>query len=188
MTYHLRKSAIDPALFEIVAGSEVIAEIPVSFCMYRWPRNFPSLEAARNWIQEEERKLAKKAAFRLLAAKSQSSSCLKQKLLRKGFSAHLCEEIVQEMERLGYVSDEDLAIFLIEREIQRGHGPFYIEMKFRSLGIDSSKVRRIATDERQREAIRKWLPKLKNPGPALQRRGFDGDLVLSELKNFLHKE
>ena len=108
------------------------------------------------------------------------------KLAQKGFSPVVAGEKIEELKRLGYLADDDFATSLITRELRRGHGPLYIEMKLRSLGLESGQVRTIANEEAQREAIRKLIPKLKNPAAALQRRGFDVGLIFSELNKRSH--
>jgi SOS response regulatory protein OraA/RecX len=181
----LRKSAIDPALFEIVEGVEVVQEIPIGFRIFKIPRYFASIQATLRWVEDEEKRLAKRAAYRLLAMRNQSSEELRKKLARRGFSIGSVVEMIEELTRLGLITDAQLEIALIEKELKKGHGPRYIEMKLRSLGLDSHQVRRVVTEEAEREAIRKLIPKLKNPAASLHRRGFDLEIIFSELKNFL---
>jgi len=185
MPYFLRKSRIDPILYEVMDEKDVIKEVPVPFKLYKWPRAFPSLQRIEEWLQEEEKKLAKQTAYRLLKVKRQSTSEIMRKLMQRGFSEEISQQTTNELKGLGFINDEDYNESLIASELKRGHGPFYIEMKLRSLGLNSRAVRQTITEEMQREAIRKLLPKLKNPVSALQRRGFDLDLISSELKNFI---
>jgi SOS response regulatory protein OraA/RecX len=187
MSFVLKKSTIDPALFEIALGVEVIKEIPIAFRIFRIPRQFASIQEIEQWVEREEKRLAKRAAYRLLAARNQSSSELRKKLILRGFSSLVIVEIVEELKRLGMISDADFEIALIERELKRGHGPRYIEMKLRSMGLNTSQIRRIVDENVQREAIRKLIPKLRNPATALQRRGFDTGVIFLELKNSLYR-
>ncbi len=187
MSFFLRKSAIDPALFEIVDGEEVVQEIPIGFRIFnKIPRTFVSVQATLRWVEDEEKRLAKRAAYRLLAMRNQSSEELRKKLARRGFSIGSIVEIIEELTRLRLITEAQLEIALIEKELKRGHGPRYIKMKLRSLGLDSHQVRRVVTEEAEREAVRKLIPKLKNPAASLHRRGFDPEIIFSELKNFLH--
>ncbi len=187
MPFVLRKSALDPALFEIADGEEVVQEIPIGFRVFKIPRIFPSVQAILRWVEEEEKRLVKRAAYRLLGLKNQSEAELRRKLSRRGFSLAVIIDLIEELRRLGFISDGSLESALIEKELKRGHGPRYIEMKLRSLGLGSHQVRNVVTEEMQREAIRKLIPKLKNPAASLHRRGFDPEIIFSELKNFLSK-
>lgn len=184
----LQKSAIDPAFYEIREGDELVKEIPISFRIYQIPRSFPSVQEIERWIKEEERKLAKRTAYRLLNVKNQSVLELQRKLVKRGFSHLVIQEIIEELKRLGYLSDTDFTQTLIESEMRKGHGPLYIERKLRFLGLDVNQVRKVVNDEKEREMIRKLAPRLKNPAVALQRRGFDADLIYSELKNFISRK
>ncbi len=186
MPYELRQSAIDPSFYEIAEGGSAVKEIQVPFRISKRPRPFASVEEAEEWVEKESARRAEFIALKLLERKGQSSLELTQKLARKGYSPEVCERVLEKMRRLGYVEDDRLSEGLIERELKRGHGPRYIEMKLRSLGLNPEEVRRRVTSEMQQEAIRRWIPKLKNPAPALQRRGFDPELIFSELKNFLY--
>jgi len=186
MPFVLRKSALDPALFEIVDGEEVVQEIPIGFRLFKIPRQFGSIQEIKRWVEEEEKRLAKGTAYRLLGIRSQSEAELKRKLSRRGFSLAVIVDLIEALRRLGFISDASLERALIEKECRRGHGPRYIEMKLRSLGLDSAQVRKTVAEDAQREAIRKLIPKLKNPAAALQRRGFDLELILSELKNSIY--
>lgn len=184
MAFSLKPSAIDPSLCEIIDGTDVVKEIPVGFRIKKFPsRPFSSVEEVEAWLADEEMRRAKFFALKLLERKNQSASELEEKLVRKGISQPVARRIVEEMRRLGFVADGRLAESIVEKELKRGHGPRYIEMKLRSLGLDEGEARRQITDEMQREAIRKILPKLRNPAAALQRRGFDLDSIFSELRS-----
>lgn len=123
-------------------------------------------------------KLARKAAFRLLAMRSYHSVKLRQKLIDKGFSEEICDGVIEECKRLGFLQDEEWERNAILREFRRGYGPRYIEMKLR---LSRQKVRGLVTRAMQRERIGQLLEKL---GPkekalrALQRRGFDLDIAI----------
>lgn len=184
MMLTLRKSLIDPDLFEILEGEAVLKEIPIRFRVYKFPRRFESIQAIERWVEDEEKKQAKKIAYRLLGIKNQSKFQLRKKLAQRGISDEISQRMIEELQNLGYLSDDSFEIELIEKELRRGHGPHYIEMKLRSFGIESSCVRKIVTENAQRAAIRKLIPKLSNAASALQRRGFDLEIIFSELKNF----
>ena len=177
MAFTIRKSAIEPDLFEIWEGEQCVREIAVSFRIYKIPKSFDSLEKLERWLKETEWKLARGGAYRLLAIRSQSSSALRQKLERKRFSASVCEQVLEELQRNGYLDDEEFERSAILREFKKGYGPRYIEMKLRS-----KRVRELISKEMQRERAEQLFAKLGGGQKALRslaRRGFDPDIIRS---------
>jgi len=172
----LSKSAIDSTWYEIRSGADVIEEIEIRFSLYRIPKSFDSVELIHRWIEELERKLVRNRAYRLISARSYPSSLLRKKLLEKKYSETLCNEMVEELQRLGYVQDEEWARRLIEREFARGNGPRLIELKLKIKGVSPSQVRQIITREMERKKIRELMKKGKTP-QSLVRKGFDYSLI-----------
>ena len=84
--------------------------------------------------------------------------------------------MVEELQRLGYVQDEEWARRLIEREFARGNGPRLIELKLKIKGVSPSQVRQIITREMERKKIRELMKKGKTP-QSLVRKGFDYSLI-----------
>src|SRR5438445_2777791 len=105
MSFVLRKSRVDPTLYEIALGIEVVKEIPLAFRIYKIPRQFASIQEIERWVEAEERRLAKRAAYRLLGARNQSTMELRRKLALRGFSITVAIEIIEELKRLGFISD-----------------------------------------------------------------------------------
>jgi SOS response regulatory protein OraA/RecX len=188
MSFTLRKSLIDAGLYEILESGQLVKEIAIPFKIYKWPSAFSSIEEILRFISSEEKRGAKRAAYRLVAAKQQSAFELQQKLERKGFSQNCLNALIEEFKQLGYLSDGDLTQSIIEKEIRRGYGPRYIEAKLRSLGLATDQVRKIVTDKLQQGAIAKLKKRWPKPAAALQRRGFDLDIIFRELKNFVNEE
>lgn len=102
------------------------------------------------------------------------SSVLANKLERKGCPKEICERVIADYKKMGFLNDDEAIL----RELRRGYGPRAIEYK---LNLSRAEVRQAITREMQRERIKELLPKL---GPrekairTLQRRGFDFDLVI----------
>ena len=113
--------------------------------------------------------IARRAALRLLSLRGYHSHVLLRKLERKGFSAESCQRVIEDCKRLGFLKDDEAIL----REWRRGYGPKYIEWK---MAIDG--VREVITREMQREKIKEFARKGIR---ALQRRGFDLDLILEQL-------
>lgn len=126
------------------------------------------MEANSEW------KKARSYAFRLLSMRTYHSSVLLQKMERKGFARDVCEKIIEECKRLGFLKDDEAIL----RELRRGYGPRYIEFKLR---LGREEVRRVITRAMQRERIGEMLPKLGEREKAirtLQRKGFDLDIAI----------
>ncbi|MDE3045877.1 MAG: regulatory protein RecX [Verrucomicrobiota bacterium] len=184
----LIRSEVDPKWVEVKENERVIEEVEVPFRLYRIPRDFSSVEEALRWLFDIEKKLVKGRAYRLLAARSYSSAALLQKLIEKGYRESICREMIDELQRLGYLQDESFLLQLIEREFRRGYGPLYIEMKVKSKGLDPERVRILLTDARQLAMIRQLSAKLSRHSSQkkiqmLARRGFDLSLLLSEIES-----
>jgi SOS response regulatory protein OraA/RecX len=102
------------------------------------------------------------------------SAALQKKLEQKGFSRPVSERVVADCKRLGFLKDDEFIL----AQFRRGYGPRYIEFKWR---VSRPTVRALISRSMQREKILQLLPKL---GPrekamrALQRRGFDLDIVV----------
>jgi SOS response regulatory protein OraA/RecX len=123
--------------------------------------------------------VARRKALRLLSMRNYHSAVLARKLELKGCSKEICERVIQDCKKLGFLNDESAIL----RELRRGYGPRAIEFK---LNLSRADVRQVITRDVQREKIIEMLPKL---GPrekgirTLQRRGFDLDLVIEIFSN-----
>jgi len=193
MAFTMRRSSVDPDLFEIWDEEKVVQEIPVLFSIRKYPSSFESLEEIEKWLTEREWKLARFAAYRLIAMRNYPSVQLLRKLEQKRFSSSICNRVIEELQNNGYLKDEEFVQSSILRELKRGFGPRYIEMKLRAKGLSGEKIRYLITPEMQAERIRQLIAKtplsksianrlakqkaIRN----LQRRGFDLDLILKEL-------
>ena len=180
MPFSIRRSAVDANYLEVISDGSVVREIASSFPFRNAPSSFSSIEEIEAWLLKAERKLAKEAAYRHLGRRSFSKVALLKKLREKLFSLSICEEVISELEKLGYLSDDDFFKRAIERELARGYGARYIRIKLRAQGFDC----RIEIDDAA--ALRKILPKFRSKErpkmiQALLRRGFDLDRILKEL-------
>ena len=175
--YRLRRSQIDPDFLEVVQEEIVVQEIRFRLNL-RNPPSFATLNEIEIWLHEYEWKRAKGAAYRLIAGRSFSKAGLLQKLRAKKFSPAVCEKVVCELEKLGYLSDADFTEQLIAKKIRQGYGPRYIERVLQEQGLDASRLQ--MKQEAQAMAIRKWLAK-KRGIPFLLRKGFDFALIQREI-------
>ena len=186
MPYTLRRSAIDPLFMELVREELVLRELAAPFLVKRIPSSFSSEEEAVEWLQKIERKLARDSAYRWLTGRSYPKAVLRKKLEEKKFSSLVSDEVIAEVEKLGYLRDDEFLEALIEKEMRRGYGPRYIEIKLRAAGLDPNAVRKRIDRSKQTEGLRRAISKMKGKERlkmigALIRRGFDSDLVLQVL-------
>ncbi|MGB7978532.1 MAG: RecX family transcriptional regulator [Chlamydiales bacterium] len=118
--------------------------------------------------------IARKLALRLLSMRNYHTAMLQRKLERKGCSKEICERVIEDCKRIGLFNDEDAIL----RELRRGYGPRAIECK---LHLSREEVRRAITRDMQRQRIAEWRAQSASREKAiraLQRRGFDLDLVI----------
>lgn len=180
--YALRRSLIDPQFLEVVQEGVVIQEIKVPFEIRYIPSSFPSMEALADWLEKIEGKLVKNAAYRFLSRRSYSKAALLQKLQEKKYSLPKCQKMVDELEKLGYLSDADYMEMLIRQKVRQGYGPSYIERVFRENGLDPRAVRERMDAPMQKEALKKWIAKLRGKEKPkmiafLLRKGFDYSVI-----------
>lgn len=179
---YIKRSALEPDLFEVWDGEACIEEISASFPLKKWPKSFDSLEQIKLWLKEIEAKLARLTAYRLIAMRNYPGAVVLRKLQEKGYSESVSQTIVEELKRAGYIQDGEWIEQTVLREFRKGCGPRLIEMKLRSKGIASAQVRKLISPEMQREKIREILKKFpkEKASRMLQRKGFDFDLILQE--------
>jgi SOS response regulatory protein OraA/RecX len=181
-TYYLRRSAVDPEFLEIVLEGVVIQEVRVLFQIPGSRVSFSCLDEVLVWLQETEYKLAKASAYRLLARRSYPKLTLLQKLREKKYSEIQCRKVIGEIEKLGYLSDEDYGEKAVSQKINQGYGPKHIERYLQGLGLNPRLAREKMDEEKQKEALKKWEHKLRGKEKKkriafLIRRGFDFSMI-----------
>ena len=131
---------------------------------------------------ETEAKLARLAAYRMIAMRNYPGAVVLKKLQEKRFSESVSQAIVDELKRAGYIQDGEWIEQTILREFRKGSGPRFIEMKLRSKGIAFAQVRKLISPDMQREKIREIFKKFPKEKAArmLQRKGLHFDLILQE--------
>lgn len=175
----IKRSALEPEFFEVWDGDCLVEEIAVPFRIRKFPKSFESLEKVKRWIKETEEKLARFWAYRIISMKSYPSAVVTKKLRQKRFSDVVVEKMVSELKSAGYLQDDEWIDQEVLREFRKGRGPRYIEMKLRSKGVSSEKVRLLISPQMQKEKIRLSLKLPREKAMRqLQRNGFDLDLIL----------
>lgn len=173
--YVLRKSAFDPSFVEVCNEEGVVEEIPFSLQLKKSPR-FETLEMAKEWLKEEERKRARGKAIASLARRDLASNLLKTKLKEKGFSSVAIESAIVGLP----LDDDNFWQRTIEREWKRGIGPHRIVAKWVPKGMPKQLVFQQITLEMQAERIQEAFTQKKESAKIarlLISKGFDASLV-----------
>ena len=101
--------------------------------------------SALNQTKTEARQVARQVALRRLDRRECSTGDIAQALRRKGFSAEVIAETVQELVEQKLIDDQKYSRILVREQILRGKGPNWIRMKLRAKGI--------AAERREVEAL-----------------------------------
>lgn len=175
------RSKMDPNFLELKEEDTVLQEVEIHFPLKFLKSSFATQEEALLWLKEIEQKLCKQRAYFLISKRSYSSISLLKKLEEKGFNSKICGEIVQELIDLGYIQDEDYFAHWIRSELKRGYGPKMIIWRGKVKGISEEMVKKVITDEMQKEVVEKIYLKMKKDKKktlqVLYRKGFDLDLL-----------
>ena len=79
-------------------------------------------------------------ALRWLARRDYAAQELKQRLIMKGADNGTCEDVISEMQELGYQSDERFTEVFVRQRLERRQGPRKIEWDLRSRGVDDTLI------------------------------------------------
>lgn len=113
---------------------------------------------------------ARKSALRLLSMKNYHGAVLKRKLLEKGFSEEIVDQVIADCKRMGFCNDKEAIL----SELRRGWGPRAIEYKLR---LTQEEVRTTISRAMQKKRIVELKAKGKT-FRALQSKGFDIELLI----------
>ena len=129
------------------------------------------------------------AAGKALARRALSRAALAERLARVA-SPDICEAVLADLEQLGYVDDEALALALAEQRLASGWGPGRVEADLERLAVGetAARVGVRAAEAGEEAAARALLASRTAAGrtPAqrlglLARRGFSADAAESVL-------
>ncbi|PIS01808.1 MAG: hypothetical protein COT84_00330 [Chlamydiae bacterium CG10_big_fil_rev_8_21_14_0_10_35_9] len=146
---------------------------------------FETKQEAEKWLYEKEVRLAKSYAYFLLSLKNYPSSSLQQKLQEKHVSSPAIQEVMNHLHQSKYVNDEKWLESFVDSQLKRGWGPIAIFFKVKQKKINmlnlQEKIAKIATLEKQQEAINSLMQKQKiDPQKLalkLRQKGFDSSVV-----------
>ena len=138
---------------------------------------------------DDTRERALDAAGKALARRALSRAALAERLARVASPA-VCEAVLDDLEELGYVDDEALALALAEQRLASGWGPGRVEADLERLAVGETAARMgvRAAEAGEEAAARALLASRTAAGrtPAqrlglLARRGFSADAAESVL-------
>ena len=129
--------------------------------------------------------MIEKITARLLAIKSRTTDELRKKLKLKGFHPDEIEIAIKKFTHLGYLNDAEIVTRRFEMLIKKGYGPRLVAIKLQQQGLKMPSYpialqKKVAQDLLKTSAFRKKDP--QKQGAALQRRGFDLDVIFSLIK------
>jgi regulatory protein len=138
---------------------------------------------------DEARARVLDAAGKALARRALSRAALAERLARVA-SPDVCQAVLDDLERLGYVDDEALALALAEQRLASGWGPGRVEADLERLGVGESETRAgvRAAEAGEEAAARALLASRVAAGRTppqrlglLARRGFSAEVAESVL-------
>ncbi len=157
-------------------------------------------EIARS-MSSDEKSRARETALRLLGMCDRSKRELKERLLRKGHSAEIADNVTAEMEAVGYIDDRRYAgRFASDAVNRRNAGHQMIVSALRKKGVAKDIIDdvlcKVSSDYSQADTARRALGrKLRKSGSLpldkweirrlsdyLRRRGFSYDIIRGVLK------
>jgi|GEM_PF-1674951 len=175
----------------VLFDNEVVRSLP-AIIFKKHLKTLPSFqtkEQVLEFLDDLEKKLAKRRALYLLSKRQYFEGKLKETLQKKGFSEESTEYAVEEMLKYAYLNDDLGVEKFIEREMRQGKGPYMIlqKLKHKKAKVNAEIVFSIYTREKQLEMIQSLSEKSKKKGNQLigylERRGFSLEVILSVIKN-----
>lgn len=140
--------------------------------------DYASFEAWHTtWTTWEMQKTRAKA-YELLSRRGFFSKELKDKLRGLGFSASALESVLFELEKQGYINDQEASMNFVSRGIRRKKGPGLISYQLKMKGIEAE----ITYPKEVRESIIRELllkKKGKNAIASVARKGFALEEIIS---------
>jgi len=130
---------------------------------------------------------AKSAAIRLLAHQARTRGYLDQRLRGKGLAAEAVEEALGDLQRAGYVNDEQFARDRIDALLRKSkQGPFALTHKLVQDGVDGELAERVVGEMLQGEDLSDWALQVAEER-AEKLRGLEPDAARRRLYGYLKR-
>lgn len=130
--------------------------------------------------------MIEKIVLRLLSIKSRTVEELRKKLILKGFGHPEIEAVIQKFIKMGYLNDQEIVDRRFESYLKRGYGPRLIALKFKQQGLKmppySASLQKEVAEKLLKTASFKKKD-LQKQGAALQRRGFDLEVIYQVIRS-----
>jgi regulatory protein len=154
-------------------------------------------------ILKEENKKAKEKAYRYLAGRAHSEKELRTKLLHKGFSPAVVDQVISDLKAQHYVDDEAFALsYVHSRLVNKSVGEILLRRELWQKGIHEQIIEKALkeayAEKSQLEVARELLvkrlsrykelndwQKKKRLADFLLRRGFEWELVKEVIEEML---
>lgn len=196
MSIEIRESPENYKLLQVVVDEEVIFTFDKGLYKKQLAeiRGLSSLEEIKLFFEKNEKKRVLGYLYKLLSVRSYMGGALREKLREKKVSGAVIDEVIEHLQKLGYLDDEREIETLIRSYSRKGYGPMQIENKLRlkgklSFDVAREKVREVVDDELQLEQIEDWIQRKFPDFPDvdrvktqkiflfLKRKGFDDSLI-----------
>jgi regulatory protein len=150
-------------------------------------------------MSSEEFKKALARAFKLLSLRDHSRRELSDKLLRKGFSISVAENVIRDLEDRGFLNDMDFGKdFVRHCQVVRNLGPRAIRAELYKRGITGESVDEVLDEysgEIEKEKLLAIVRRKFENGYTrekvynyLRRKGYFSDIIFSAIKEVYPEE
>lgn len=166
-------------LLEIESGCSVSVheDVLVTYGLYKGMAVDEEQIAA--WCEADERNKVRQAAYRYLSYRPRTAWELKKHLQRQQWRSVMIDQIVNELQEVGYLDDRAFAVeWVKQRGKQKGLGPQRLRQELVNKGVAESLIEEALhqwdeEEERQRAmeiAKRRYLRIEQEPWPKIERR------------------
>lgn len=157
---------------------------------------------AKSSKKKDPDQLAPETALRLLARREHSRLELALKLRQRGVDSRVIEDVLDDFEARGWLSDERFAEVFVRQRVESGYGPLKIQADLQQRGVAGTPPELLSVPEQhwveQAVKIRErrfgltdisddWSERQRQGG-FLARRGFSGDQVEQALETVRESE
>lgn len=162
-------------------------------------------EELTSLMQADEYAKIRQVVFRYLSYRPRSIQEVRNYLARKDWDPSLCEQVIEDCIKSGYLDDHAFAkSWVEERKSQKGFGKLRIRQELRKKGISHAIIEEvlihIEEEEERQQAIdlaeRRYLRIQGEPWPKIERRigqylmrqGYPADMVYSILRHLRNRK
>ena len=154
--------------------------------------------------KEKEKQKAREDAYRLISYRDRSESELRKRLLKKGHTKKIINDIIPRIKELGYIDDRRFAGKWVRHKVKHSpKGRYLLRAELKQKGVDSKIIEQALNREYPYELelktaielAEKWLSKSRNRGKEvvklkvyLKNKGFNYDLISDTIDSIDYKQ